>query len=375
MKEARPFFDRVESLRGLGAVAVAGWHLSGWGMNGVMLLPHVPWESAGAAQNVIGKVVLALIPAHAALMMFFAISGFVLYVSLSYGPQTFGAAGVRFAVARFFRIYPIVIFAALLAALLHGGQTVPSPENPTHTITFGELVANFLLLNVSINPTLWALQVEVLMVPIIVLLYFAERAYGPRVLLAIGLITTALAFAPSWAIWPPLSTNLFAFVLGMLIPTLGRQWASGLTSRAANTWLLVSVVVLFGAGPLFGFFSRFSAVFEAYASLSLLSIVAYRADFVGAGFLENRHVRRLGAASGSYYVLHMLMFMLPMAVLPMVIPASWSAQWPALIGPLVIVVSLIVLVPMSMLSYRLVEAPGIAFGSRLLQRRRVVAAE
>ena len=105
MGEVRPFFHRVESLRGIGAVIVAAWHVSGWAVNGVMLLPHMPWPDAGWVQNTIGRIELALLPGHSALMIFFIISGFVLRVSLQYGPQDPAGAAVRFHIARIFRIY------------------------------------------------------------------------------------------------------------------------------------------------------------------------------------------------------------------------------------------------------------------------------
>jgi peptidoglycan/LPS O-acetylase OafA/YrhL len=116
MQGARPFFHRLESLRGIGAVIIAGWHFPGWAVHGIQWPPHVPWPTAGWVQNAIGGFELALLPAHAALMVFFVISGFVLRVSLQYGPQDLTLAAVRFHVARIFRIYPIVVFGMLLAA-------------------------------------------------------------------------------------------------------------------------------------------------------------------------------------------------------------------------------------------------------------------
>src|SRR5882672_580490 len=94
--DARPFFTRVESLRGVGAVAIAAYHLSGFSIHGASLLPHRPWPGIGPAQNAVGAVILNLIPGHAALMMFFAISGLVLRVSLQHGPQEHGPAALRF---------------------------------------------------------------------------------------------------------------------------------------------------------------------------------------------------------------------------------------------------------------------------------------
>jgi peptidoglycan/LPS O-acetylase OafA/YrhL len=360
--EPRPFFGRVESLRGIGCLAVAAYHMSGWPFHGYLLLPLQPWPAAGGAQNAIGKVVLELIPGHAALMMFFAISGCVLHVSLQYGPQNFWPAARRFTVARVFRIYPIVIFGTLVATWALGGQVAAEPMPD-----FAEVVANMLLLKASVNSTLWALQVEVLMAPIIMLLYFVERSSGTRTLLLIGLLTTALSFHNHWALWPPLSNNLYAFALGMLIPTLGRRWVARLSRRAANYTFIGSVVVLFAAGPAFGFYSRWAALFETYAALSLLSIVAFRADVRGAVFLDRRALRLLGVSSGSYYVLHMPLLPFAAFVAAFIVPEAWSIRAPVLVGAVVIVASLGALAPICFLSYRLVEASGIALGRRVLQ--------
>jgi peptidoglycan/LPS O-acetylase OafA/YrhL len=178
-RQARPFFTRVESLRGVGALAIAAYHFSGYALHGVLLLPHQAWSDVGNLQNAVGRLVLNLIPGHAALMMFFVISGFVLQVSLQYGPQRAGTAAVRFLIARVFRIYPIVIFGTLVVALANGWQTPPLPDRPAQPLDVATLLENFLLLDTTMNRTLWALQVEVLMAPIIVLVFLIERAYGP----------------------------------------------------------------------------------------------------------------------------------------------------------------------------------------------------
>jgi len=91
-----------------------------------------------------------------------------------------------------------------------------------------------LLLDSSINGVYWALQVEVLMAPIILLLYFVDRSYGTRPLIFIAVAATALSFSKHWAVWPPLSNNLYAFVIGMLVPTTGRKWVAALTDIKAK---------------------------------------------------------------------------------------------------------------------------------------------
>jgi len=209
---------------------VAAWHVSGWAIYGIQLLPHQPWPETGALQNAIGRFGLALSPGHAALMVFFVISGFVLRISLQYGPQEIAPATLRFLVARIFRIYPITMFAAVAAAIIFGWTLPPTAANPVATpLTISTFVANLLLIDVSLNSVLWAIQLEVIMAPFIVLFYFLERRHGVRAVVIVAGVTSLLSFYAAWTPWQPLSYNFFAFVLGMLIPTVGRRFVSDLS--------------------------------------------------------------------------------------------------------------------------------------------------
>ena len=355
----RPFFGRVEALRGLCAAMVAGWHMSGlpapWGT----LLRQRPWTSGGALQNAIGRFELGMFPGHAALMVFFTISGLVLRVSLQYGPQDFGRAAARFHIARLFRIYPVTLFALAVAALVRYA-TAPHGLAPP---TLSKIIANLLMFDVSSNNTLWAIQLEVVMAPFIVLLWGLERRFGPRALIAIALITTPLAFG-KWTFWPPLSEYFFAFVVGMLLPTVGQAWIRRLSAAAAGWWTVGALLTLFLAWPVFGFFSKFSAVAEEYAAAVLLCAIAYRTDLIGLKWMDWPFFRQLGRASGSYYVLHAPLLPLIFTALIGFFPALFLAQWPAIAAPLAVIACLVIFVPIAMLSYRLVEEPGIALGRR-----------
>jgi peptidoglycan/LPS O-acetylase OafA/YrhL len=366
--QPRPFFTRVESLRGIGALAVAGFHMSGWYLHGVQLSPHVPWQGVGGLQAALGKFHFAMFPGHAALMMFFVISGCVLHVSLEYGPQKPLAGVWRFAIARIFRIYPIVMVGVLVAALVAGWQVPATPTQPATPLTWPLLIQNMLLLDVSLNDTLWALQLEVLMAPVIVLFYFLERSYGTRVLVAALIATTILSYTKRWTFWPPLSHNFFAFLVGMLIPTLGAHWAAKLSRPMAQGVLIICALALILAGQIVGFFSPTSALIETYAAAMLISLVTYRNDLRGVGFLDAWPFRRLGLSSGSYYVLHMPLLPFALVVAAVVIPVSWSVDMPLLVGLLVIVTSLIVFAPLMLLSFRLIEGPGMALGRKIIRR-------
>ncbi|MDB5311724.1 MAG: acyltransferase 3 [Gemmataceae bacterium] len=364
--DGRPFFTRVESLRGLGALAVAGYHFTGCGLHGVLLFPHVSWEGVGPVQNALGRLGLALIPGHAALMVFFVISGFVLRLSLGHGPQKVSPAAAKFFLARIFRIYPVVVFTVVLTVVLTTSRVFPGgpiASPPTAPL----FVANLLLLDVSICGVFWALQVEVLMAPVIVVLYFLERSRGPRVLLGVALATTVLAYVPRWAVWPPLSTNLFAFVLGMVVPTVGRRFATGLSGRTTAFWMAGAVTPLLLAGPCLGFYSRYSAVVEAYAAAVLISLVAYRGDIALLSWLDVKPLRLLGRSSGSYYVLHMATVPAALALAPSIIPAGWSAEVPAVVGVLVVAGWLVAIAPLAVCSFYCIEAPGIALGRRFIR--------
>jgi peptidoglycan/LPS O-acetylase OafA/YrhL len=364
LPESRPFFTRVESLRGLGALAVAGYHFSGWWVHGVALLPDYPWSNAGPFQNAARWLAWHLMPGRSALMMFFVISGFVLRVSLQYGPQKPASAAFRFIVSRMFRIYPIVIFGTLVFALVNNWQIPASPDHPARPFESLALIKHFLLLDVSLNTTLWALQVEVLMAPIIVSLYFVERRYGIRPILAFAIVTTALSFSKQWALWPPLSHCLFAFVVGILIPTLGRDLVTRLSPTLASRTLAGAALLMFLPTPLFGFYSQFSAVIETYAAAVLLGLIAYRTDLRGCYWLDSWPVRQLGLSSGSYYVLHMVTFPTAVTIASALIPMAWSQAAPIVVGVLVLTIWLAAIAPLAMASYYMIEAPGIALGRR-----------
>lgn len=349
---------------------VAAWHVSGWQLNGVQLLPHSAWSHASALQSAVGRFELALLPAHAALMVFFVISGFVLRVSLQYGPQDFASAATRFHSARFFRIYPIVAFSMLLAAAAHGWQIPTEAGRAAAPLTLTTLLANMALLDVSLNTTLWAIQLEVVMAPFIVALYFLERRYGARALIAIAVVTSLLSFG-NWTPWRPLSHNFFAFVLGMLIPTWGYALVKGLSERAANRLLIGVAVALFLPGAMFGLFSRYSSFFEGYLAFVLVALIAYRLDLGGARWLDGKGVRLLGVSSGSYYVLHVSLLIWIVPVVGMAVPAAWSQQFPAFAGALAIGAAAAALAVPSVVSHYAVEAPGIALGRRIIAARRL----
>jgi peptidoglycan/LPS O-acetylase OafA/YrhL len=362
--DSRPFYGRLDSLRTLGALAVAGYHFSGAAVHGQVLLPNEPWTGKEIWQQACWLLGQVLLPAHAALMVFFVISGFVLRLSLEHGPQEALPCGCRFFLRRIFRFYPVVIWGVILTVIALKLQ--PSAvEQGGRLLRSSSLLANMFLLDVSLNPVLWALQVELLMAPIILLLYFVEKTLGSRTLVALAIFFTFLSFGGRIGIWRPLAINLFAFVLGMLVPTLGQRFTLKFSTRAATCSLIGAAVVLLSTRPCMGLFSRMSAALEAYAAFLLVSLVVYRHDIPLLKILDAKALRLLGLASGSFYVLHMATVPAGMAVASSLIPPTWSAAVPALVALLVLPAWLAVITPLALCSYYLIEAPGIAAGVRM----------
>lgn len=348
----RPFFGRVESLRGLGALAVALVHVGLYTWHGYPLLPTI--TNSAPLARIFTRAEVHLIPGHAALMLFFVISGFVLRLLLEHGPQNPWTATHHFVVKRVWRVFPIVWFALLLTACVDG----------PHCASPATWLANALLWDCSLNPTFWALQVEVVMVPAILLLYFAERRWSARLLVAVVVVLSVLSFVKHWALTPGLSGHAFAVLLGMTIPTYGRHLVVTLQRRALYPILGVALLLLEFVSPLCGLYSPWTRLAEGYAAWFLLSAVAYRPDIRGFAWLDARPLRMFGRISGSFYVLHMLFAHTFFALLkPDDLPALPQ------LGNWVLFVYLSSLTTFAWLSYTFIEAPSIALGKRLLMRQ------
>ncbi|CAN5189434.1 acyltransferase [soil metagenome] len=347
----RPYFARIDSLRGVGALAVAGYHFAGWQLHRWPLVPQSLQQ---------------FLPGHAALMVFFVISGFVLRVALQYGPARSGPATAKFLLARFFRIYPAVTVAICFIAFVPYCY-VPTSRIPFNSSSAWDIFRNIALLDITANGTFWALQVEMLMVPVILATWFLERRYGPKVVTGLVIATTALAFEPHWALWQPLSHNVFAFMLGMAIPTAGYDWAWSRSRRTATLVTALSLIAMVASGPWFGTYSHVGGLVQGYAAFVLVSMVTYRPDLLVCRVMDWPWLQRVGQAAGSIYVFHMATLVPTILLAHAVIPASWSDAAPVVAGVTVLTVWLLAISQLARLGFKYIETPGIALGRRVIK--------
>jgi peptidoglycan/LPS O-acetylase OafA/YrhL len=168
----RPKLHALQSLRGIAAIIVVLRHAS-------LCYPD--------SNPVTGLVAAILLNSHAAVVVFFVLSGFVLGMSLA-DEDIDAACMARFYIRRGFRILPVLVFITLatLAYTLSGLSSAPAPgATPmlTNNIPHGWPGGKVLLLAlISMNshyaPQNWTVMVELIMALIFPLVFGAARRGG-----------------------------------------------------------------------------------------------------------------------------------------------------------------------------------------------------
>nr|WP_294520418.1 acyltransferase [uncultured Rhodopila sp.] len=268
----------LDGLRGLAALSVALGHCFGQ-VTGLALwatslrdFPSMP------AADVAMRVLSALFPADAAVMVFFVLSGHVLWESFRRKQLRFFADLPDYACARVYRLFPLVIVSAIPLGLL-----INAPA--------ADLVRNMLLLSTNLNLVLWSLQVEV--VASLTLFGLWGLIGGkrwmllPAVVLAFGLTPFfrgegAVVFFP-------------AFVLGASISSVPpRVWRLSWL-LAGGTAVLVFTNIALGHGGI-------TRCFEMLGATVLVGAVASGR----LRFLHSRPARFLGSISYPFYLTHVV---------------------------------------------------------------------
>lgn len=331
----------LQSLRGIAAV--------------VVLLHHASFSFRTSRSVQYGFE--ALLNAHAAVMLFFVLSGYVLALSLLRSDVT-AQSTASFYIRRLFRIYPAALIASafgLLVRLMHPDSANPIFSDWFHAevrngpLGVHDLIQCFLTMKADIIPPLWSIRVELVcsaLIPVLVLA--ARRGY------AIAVVVTLIALTLSGII-PGQLLYLASFSLGVLLTTF-TNWFARISNR--RTLMLVAFGVLaFGrlANPAWRFETGYGAVvpiiFESVAAMVLIGCIASG----GLSVLRTRPLVWLGDISYSIYIWHFPI----MVSLAFAFAGMTSAE----ATPALLLTTLTTTLLVSHLSYRLLELPGIKLGS------------
>jgi peptidoglycan/LPS O-acetylase OafA/YrhL len=292
----------------------------------------------------------ALLNAHAAVMIFFVLSGYVLVRSLS--NQVFNVETcARFYVGRSLAVLYLLLLHFQIPTLFtspwYAQYFIASPK-------LTDFAKNMASVGFSLDPPTWSIRVELLASVILPFIaYFVRRALGLWLLAAsIGMVFVAALHRPNVGG----IDYLPSFVLGALAFQYQDRFGRILGRRAI---LLLSVMVLLffrRIVPAWNFDTGYNALVPTLVESSAAAILIVGIVARPLPFLERRLVIRLGDISYSLYLIHFTV----MSVLAKLIGNISINQ--DIRAVLLMVGTLAVSLPLSMLSYTYIEKPGIWCG-------------
>jgi exopolysaccharide production protein ExoZ len=343
------FLPRIESLRGIAALAVVSYHINGQCSE----LPAYNWFD-----SFVSRLIAASSNGTGAVVTFFVLSGFVLARSLDSNSDP-----VRFFRNRLFRLFPAAIAVVTLLAVLHwrfglfvGYEASFDPV---------DVILNLLLIRSDINGVMWSMTIECAATPLILLSFWLFHKYGQRPLWSMIAILVAIS---SWGPYVHMLggfTNLaplYAFIVGVLIHFRGATVASRVDPWLANVAAIVAIVLFCFYGSRTQ--SALVLMLECISAATLIMVVAWRRGSALFKPLDFKLVRFYGRISYSFYLLHPLgMLFAYRGINP---PALHTWGMPLSVTIIFTTLAAIVLTtPVAWLSWRFIETPAIKLGKLL----------
>ena len=352
------FLPRLESLRGVAALIVVGYHASHRLSGGLAYnwFDSFAWRVLTAVANGTGAVVV-----------FFVLSGFVLARSLESNSDP-----VRFLRNRVFRLFPAAMAVVALLTALHwqfgffvGYEASFDPL---------DVILNLLMIRTDINGVMWSVTVECAATPLILLSVGLYLKRGERPLW--GLIAVLLALS-SWGPYVHLLggftnlTPLYAFVVGVLMQFQGARIAGWIRPGLVTLTGIIAVAVFCFCGTRTQ--SALILLLECWSAATLIVLIAQHPATSLFKPLDFALVRFYGRISYSFYLLHPLgvefAFRIsnPLAINAFGVPLSITLI-------LYTIFSILLTTPIAYLAWRFIETPCIRYGRRLGRKNAALAA-
>ncbi|MFG1400398.1 acyltransferase family protein [Xanthobacter sediminis] len=369
------FRPDLQALRGLACCAVLIGH-------GYVFTSTLKAEWPDSAGWQVGRfMVSGLLSAQPAVLLFLALSGYVLGCQLELSPARDARSLMAYYVRRAFRLLPLmlvsIVFAAALRALLMGpplflqGVFIP-PEVPW--------LQTILLQDFRLNAVLWTLNVEIgasLLLPAFYLLASRGSA-GLNILVALALVPLM------WVQEPFFLQFLIFFYVGLLVPYLPRLSFVDRTPVVVLFALLSLAVIQWAPDVLAGekrdwFFMRWQRWMwiEPLAVMALLYCIVHNRSALGA-LLERTFLRKIGDISFGIYLLHLPIMMGLLALAKHFGVTPDLASLGSAYGFFFVItgITFVLAVGLAVPAYRWCELPFIGMGRDLARRigRRPVSA-
>lgn len=341
--------EQLDGMRGYAAIAVVFFH-SILGVDQTMVtrvLYQQNYSRFDSWYDVWAKITLTLFSGQTAVVIFFILSGAVLFESLQKDENSkLVPLAVKFFVKRFLRIYP-AMFLCLVAcwtAFNYAGL----PRTEIH------LLQNLALYDFSVNGATWTLNVEAFGAIFLFLAYIAYRKLGEVGIVIVGCVFAAIYLQPFDGYFIQFRMFIYSFFVGILIATpLGKSFFKRLPSQSWPVLLILTIAAR-------------HTIQETVAAL-LVGLVYYRKAGGFGEFLTKPISLFLGRISYSLYLFNVLfleIFNDRLRSLPVAV--AHPVEFGLFSGALIVLLT----VPVAYASTRFIEKPFIDFGRYLTQRSR-----
>ena len=376
------FVTGVLSLRGLLALQVATAHVLGLA---TFCNCGAPVFDQATMRDTVVKIVSAVnIP-----VIFFVISGLAIARSLDRKAQYDQGARTYaiFIIRRILRLYPAHTVATLgvlaLAALFlmgrppidfsaypyMGFEHLPAWLNGEifNPLTPRTLAANFAIASWSMNIVVWSLYAEVCAMPLLPLFHAIcrRKSAGLDALMLAGLTLLAVL------LWNVMAVKyLFAFYLGMMVQTRGRNVARRLTRGgraglpAALAWFTMFATCVWPAE------APVAVLIQTLCAFAIISLIVWREDDRSFRVLDHPALYWNGRMSYSFYLWHYFLMTLAFRAVFLAVPAATYVRSELLIFTGLELATVAAALGIAQLSYSYIEEPFIQWGTRLETRWR-----
>jgi peptidoglycan/LPS O-acetylase OafA/YrhL len=333
---------QLDGLRGYAAVSVAVFHTI-LGMDET-LIPRIVYgriSDFSDAYSWFAKIILKLFSGETAVLIFFVLSGTVLFQSLMRNTAPFPEVIKSFTVRRIFRIYPALVICLVLMMLLAASSGRP--------VSLSDFAINASLFSFPMSGVTWTLNVEMVGVAFVLFAFWGWRAGGIAGLLATALFVLLIFRIPSLPIAVTFNSFWIYFILGMLIPT---QVGARIGQRLPKwSWPVILVMAVAFKG----------AVQQGAIALLVTSLYYGRAGAFGQLLLLPIS-QFLGRISYSFYLYN---FVVLVYIFEAAKQFGWLKSYPIEAGLFASLLTVSLTLPLAYVSQRWVEMPGIRLGQVL----------
>ena len=333
--------DQLDGLRGYAAIAVVLFYsILGPDPTMVGRVLYQNYSKIGSWYDAWAKLALMVTSGQTAVVIFFILSGAVLFDSLQKDSDSaLVPLAIKFFVRRFLRIFPAMVICLFVMWAIFNLVGLPR--------TIRQLSQNLALYDFQINGATWTLNVEVFGAVFLFLAYAAYRRFREFGIIVVGCIFASIYLHAFDGYFIHFRMFVYSFALGALIATPLGRWIFDRVPTRSWPFLLIAMII-----------ARHT-IQETIAAF-LVGLIYYRRAGAFGEFLARPVSVFFGRISYSLYlfnVLFLAIFNVQMQAWP--VARSHPVEFGLLSGCAIIILT----VPVAYLSMRFIEKPFTRSGS------------